>query len=262
MATDPYAAPGARVADRPEAGAEGVFLPEGRAVAAIQGWNWVVEGWRLFAREPLVWVLISLLFAAITFVLAVIPIIGQLGLIVVFPVFVAGYMLGCRALERDEKLGVPHLFAGFQTRTGPLVVLGFLALASVVVLAIVVVGIFWSTLLGVARATGSDNLAGLMAIAGTVMLIGLVFLALSLPLYMAFWFAPALVALNGLDAADALKASFRVCLRNVVPFLLYGAVTFVLSVFAGLTYGLGWIVLGPVLAGSVYAGYRDIFYAR
>jgi len=262
MATDPYAAPGARVADRPEAGTEGVFLPEGRAVAAIQGWNWIVEGWRLFAREPLVWVLISLLFGVITFVLAVIPIIGQLGLIVVFPIFVAGYMLGCRAVERGEKLEIQHLFAGFQTRAGPLLTLGFLALASILVLAIVVVAIFWSTLLGLGRAAGLDNIAGLMALAGTVVLIGLVFLALSLPVYMAFWFAPALVVLNGLDAADALKASFRACLRNFVPFLLYGAVTFALSVLAGLTYGLGWIVLGPVLAGSVYAAYRDIFYAR
>ena len=34
MATDPYAAPRARVADLPAATAEGEFIPEGQAVAA------------------------------------------------------------------------------------------------------------------------------------------------------------------------------------------------------------------------------------
>lgn len=35
----------------------------------------------------------------------------------------------------------------------------------------------------------------------------------------------------------------------------------VLCFFAALSAGLGFLVLGPVLAGSVYASYRDIFIA-
>ena len=50
MATDPYAAPRARVADRPDAGAEGAFVPEGQAVAAGNGVG--VDRRRLGALPP------------------------------------------------------------------------------------------------------------------------------------------------------------------------------------------------------------------
>jgi uncharacterized membrane protein len=56
-----------------------------------------------------------------------------------------------------------------------------------------------------------------------------------------------------------MKASFTGCLRNVVPFLVYGIVGFVLAIVATIPLGLGWLVLGPVFAASVYTGYRDIY---
>jgi uncharacterized membrane protein len=56
-----------------------------------------------------------------------------------------------------------------------------------------------------------------------------------------------------------MKGSFTGCLKNVLPFLLYGAVLLLLSVIATLPLLLGWLVLGPVFAGSVYASYRDIY---
>ena len=259
MATDPYAAPRARVADRPEATADGTFLPDGQAVAAVEGWNWIVEGWRLFARQPLAWILIALLFGVITVVLAVIPILGVLALAVLLPVFAAGFLLACRDLERDGELRVGQLFAGFQNQPGRLAALGALGLAAFAVLGLVVAGMFWSSFAGLARSGG--DAPALMAAMGTIALVGLTVLALSLPIYMAFWFAPALVAMNDFAPVDALRASFTACLRNLLPFLLYGAVMFVLSILAGLIY-VGWLVLGPVLAGSIYAAYRGIFYAR
>ena len=46
-------------------------------------------------------------------------------------------------------------------------------------------------------------------------------LALSLPVFMALWFAPALVFFNGMAPVDALKASFNACAKNGAPFLVY-----------------------------------------
>ena len=45
------------------------------------------------------------------------------------------------------------------------------------------------------------------------------------------------------------------CIRDRV----YAPLVMVLCFFATLPVGLGFLVLGPVLAGSVYASYRDIF---
>jgi len=86
--------------------------------------------------------------------------------------------------------------------------------------------------------------------------------ALMLPLTMAFWFAPALVFFNNMTAADALRASFGACLKNIPSFLVYGLIVMVMLFFAALPAGLGLLVLLPVIAGSAYASYRDIFVAN
>jgi uncharacterized membrane protein len=61
---------------------------------------------------------------------------------------------------------------------------------------------------------------------------------------------------------EAMKSSFRGCLKNVVPFLLYGIVGLVLAIIAIIPVGLGFLVLGPVMWGSMYSSYRDIFVER
>ncbi len=58
-----------------------------------------------------------------------------------------------------------------------------------------------------------------------------------------------------------MKTSFTACLRNIVPFLVYGVVIMVLSIVAAKPFGLGFLVLGPVVIASIYTAYRDIFFA-
>ena len=96
---------------------------------------------------------------------------------------------------------------------------------------------------------------------GALAYIGLT-LALSLPVFMALWFAPALVFFNGMAPIAALKASFDACLKNTLAFLVYGLIVLVLDFFAALPVMLGFLVLIPVLAGSLYASYRDVFVAN
>jgi len=61
-------------------------------------------------------------------------------------------------------------------------------------------------------------------------------------------------------AVAAMQASFFGCLRNMLPFLLYGIVLFIASIVAFIPFGLGWLVLAPVTAASIYTGYRDIYF--
>src|SRR5262249_39664681 len=83
-----------------------------------------------------------------------------------------------------------------------------------------------------------------------------------LPLFMALWFAPALAVFHQQGPAEAMKASFFACLKNVVPFLLYSVILLLLAFVASIPFGLGWLVLGPVIAASLYTSYRDIFFAE
>ena len=56
-----------------------------------------------------------------------------------------------------------------------------------------------------------------------------------------------------------MRQSFAACLRNILPFLLYGVIALVLSIIAAIPFGLGYLVLIPVLTCSLYAGYKDVF---
>ena len=229
-----------------------------RAVDAGRGWEWIAEGFALFKKQPGTWILILIVFVACTVLISIVPVIGALANVLLMQVFMGGLMLGCRALHRDENFEVGHLFAGFRQNTGDLVVLGVLTmvgwiLAFIPAIAIVGVGAFMAMMMGGSQAinVGAMGLSFVLAV--------LVALALALPLYMALWFAPSLIVFDNLKPVDAMKKSFVACLKNIVPFLLYGIIMLVLCMLATIPFGLGFLVLGPVAIASIYAGYRDVF---
>jgi uncharacterized membrane protein len=76
---------------------------------------------------------------------------------------------------------------------------------------------------------------------------------------MMIWLSPTLIMLHDYDAIKAAKESFFGCLKNFVPFLLYGVLYIVLAIVATIPLGLGWLALGPVVFITMYTSYKDIF---
>jgi uncharacterized membrane protein len=234
----------------------GPDTPEVRSVASGQGWTWITEGFEIFKKQPGLWVGIALLLFVILLVLAFIPILGSIATMLLMPIFAGGLMMGCRSLQQGGQLEIAHLFAGFSNRAAELVIVGALGFAGAVVIMVPVLLITGGgAFLGASR----GDAAGAAMVGGSFLLAALIGLALSIPLYMALWFAPALVALRGVAPVAAIKMSFSGCLRNFVPFLVYGVVLLVLGIVAAIPFGLGWLVLGPVTIASVYTSYRDIY---
>src|SRR4051794_17762946 len=97
------------------------FIAAGRTVPAENGWKWIVEGWNLFKHAPGIWIALIVVLTVISVVLAFIPVLGSIANIVLTPVFAAGLILGCRALDEGGELKIEHLFAGFRERFGTLV---------------------------------------------------------------------------------------------------------------------------------------------
>jgi uncharacterized membrane protein len=253
MSSNPYAAPKAAVADAATA-PQGNFVPGGRGVPAGHGWDWIVAGWELFKKQPGMWIGLVVVALIIFVVLAIIPFIGSLAMAVLGPVFAAGVMLGCRTLSEGGELEIGHLFAGFKDKFGTLAAVGALNLAAQVVIMLVVMLITGASLF----ALGGGGAGSGTAI--SIVLAMLIMLALMVPVAMAVWFAPALVVLQVRGAVEALKESFSGCLKNIVPFLLYGIVLMIAGFIAAIPLGLGYLVFLPVVAGSLYASYRDIYF--
>jgi uncharacterized membrane protein len=261
------------MSNQPTAGSAGPAAPapSPRAVNADRGFAWWGEAWRLFTPAAGVWLLIFILLIILNMVLAVIPLVGHVIGQLLFPIFAGGLMLGCRAVDRGEPLTVGHLFAGFGTRTGPLFMVGLIYTALAIAIALVVFGLLL-VFFGAAIVSNLWHLQDLQELQdpwavvsmlgslGLAILVGLlVFLLLYLPLVMAVWFAPALVVLRGVEPLQAMRLSFNGCLRNIVPFLLYGLVGIGLAIVATIPLLLGWLVLGPVTIASLYTSYCDIY---
>lgn len=249
----------------------GTTLIAARAVEAGRGSAWWGEAWRLFVPGVGPWLLIAILLVVLNVVLTLIPLIGHLAGQILFPIFAGGLMLGCRAIDRGEPLTVGHLFAGFGTRTGPLFLVGVIYCVLAIAIALVVFG-FLLVFFGAAIVSQLWHLQDLQdpwalipvfrSMALAVLVGALVFLLLYLPLLMAVWFAPALVVLRNIEPLEAMRLSFDGCLRNFVPFLLYGLIGVLFAIVASIPLMLGWFVLGPVTIASIYTSYCDIYEDR
>lgn len=230
-----------------------------RAVEAGNGWQWIVSGFGLFRKTPLLWIALTAVLVVIWVVSLMIPAIGPLLFNLFSPVLFAGLMLGARAVDRGEELELAHLFAGFQSNAGALVTIGGVYLVgTIIVVGIVFVSAGGSMLPTVMQKSPGDveMMAGAMRGMALALAVGL---ALYVPLLMMIWFAPLLVVFENQKPVDAMKLSFSACLANWLPFLVYGLIVLVLWFIASIPLLLGLIVLLPVLICSVYASYKDIF---
>jgi hypothetical protein len=248
-------------------------------VPTSHGWLWVRRGFALFARAPIGWILAAVSYWVLMTLIGIVPYLGIAAALVLTPVFSMGFMAICREVERGRRLELPLLFAGFRTNLPALVALGgiYLALVLAVLGATQIIDggalMRWMLLgRGPARGSPGADSVGEAAVLGC---------ALFVPVILAFWFAPALVAWHGQSAAKALFFSFFAALRNWSAFLLYGVA---LAVVAGLAPGLAFsalavatqgakgaaatiqlfalvvvVTLLPAIYASIYASYRDVF---
>ena len=254
---NPFAPPKATVLEAEQA--DGAYIPGGQRVETGRGVSWFGDGWKLFAASPGVWIGIFVVFIVLSLVLAIIP-LGSLLSSLCYPVVVAGIMLGCRSLESGGTLQLGHLFEGFKRNVGNLLLVGILYLVGMMLIGFIAgiaVAVTIPAMMG--RNFNPGDFSGFMALAPVVLLIVLAVAALMMPLIMALWFAPALVVFHDVQPMAAMTASFQGCLKNFMPFLVYGLVALALGIVAIIPLGLGLLVYGPLLWCTMYVGYRDIF---
>ena len=238
-------------------------LPEPHKVDTSRATAWLSEGWRLFSAVPGVWIAITVVLIVIQMLLGVIPAIGQIASALLTPVFAAGLMECSRTSSEGGILQFEQMFAGFRRNTGNLVMVGLLtfagfALISIVAFAILAV-IGGTALLSAIQSNSFSSIEFGTALVA-VLLALLIWMLLALPLTMAIWFAPALVMFDNVAPINAMKISFRACLHNWLPLSIYSIAVFVFAVIAAIPFGLGFLILVPVFATSVYLTYRDIFH--
>ena len=227
--------------------------PEIKQVPAANAWLWIISGVQLFKANPVMWVILLLIYLAIMIPVSLVPILGSVVSTLLAPVFAAGMMWGCQALSRNQ---------GFKQNTSQLISVGGIYMISLLVIAVFVV-------LMMDRATieliaqGKDLSPEQASAVLLPLLVAMLFL---MPVLMGYWFAPVLAGLNQMKAVDAMKLSFVACLKNMLPFLLYGLIFMAILMAAmwlvvslHLIFAVVFVAIIPVMMTSLYTSYADIF---
>lgn len=206
---------------------------------------WIAAGWELFKKAPGPWIGILVVFFLINLAAGLLPIAGPTAMAVLGPVFTFGWLSGAADLDAGRHLTLGHLFAGFGSPVrNSLILLGAISLLASVAMALIAV----SAIGGVAPGTVEVAPFSL-----------LVLLILLVPVIAAFLFATPLVGFDRLPIATALRLSFNASFRNWLALLVWSLLALALILVGALTFGLGLLVVVPVLTASYYRLYQAIF---
>ena len=232
----------------------------GRHVDAGRGASWIGEGWRLFTRAPLMWIISIVVLFIVAIVMNFIPILGGIVFQVLQIVFWAGFIAACRSLEKGGEFEIEHLTAGFKRNFGSLVLVSIIFMVLGLAIAALYFGLVGFSVMGAALSGDAEAVQrALLNSIGLAVIGALVAFAIAVPIFAAMWFAPALIFMHGVGPIDALKASLGASFRNFIPFLVYGVIMLVLAIVAMIPFGLGMLVYVPLTIASAYASYRDVF---
>jgi len=233
---------------------------EPQHLQAAQGWQWIRQGYALFMKAPLLWIVILLICFIAAAGLSAVPVVGEPLASLLLPAVLVGLMAGCCALEHGDELELAHLFSGFRQHTAQLVTLGGIALVGQYLIfgAMMMVGgaTLVSILMSGQPVENPEVVRQAISGAGMAILLGLTLFSL---LLMAMQFAPMLVYFNGVAPLQAMRLSLRAFTANLGAMLVYGMTFMLLAILATIPMMLGWLLLLPVMFTSIYACYRGIF---
>ena len=233
---------------------------EPKSLNALHGWEWIKQGYALFMKAPLLWIVILTICLVAAVMLSSVPVVGEPLLTLLMPVGMAGLMLGCRSLEQGEELELAHLIAGFHRQTSHLITLGGISLVGQLLIFGLMMLAGGAALVGILMNGQPDMdssiLMEALAGAGLAVFIGVVLFSV---LMMAMQYAPMLVFFNNATPVQAMQLSLRAFLNNVGPWLVYLTTFIFLAILASIPMMLGWLILLPLVFTSLYVSYCDIF---
>ena len=199
------------------------LFAEPRKVPAGEGAAWIGDAWRIFKKRPGTWVLMVFIMLLIMFVGSFVPGVSMVtNLLPLF--FTGGFMLSCDALEEGGELEVGYLFSGFKYKFKELVILALLYVVAILFI-VLIAGILLAAFVGFNFGSDFQAAVGGDASMNDVLMIVLLFLIMLLfiiPVQMTIVFSPALVVLHDVPPFEAMKMSFKGCLRNLWAFLVNG----------------------------------------
>ncbi len=249
------------------------------------GISWIKESIALFKTAPRKWLMLALVYVGLFMMLPSIPLLQFFAFvsILMWPVFLAFAIALYRNAELKKQQTLSETMQTIQPKVLQLMALGGACLLYAVLMSIVLN----SDLQGLAAlAQNKDKMteSQMMAFMQKMWPVMLKMLLLSIPLLMATWFSPMLIAFNNYSLVKAMKSSIAGSLQYTVALTaawllltcgilaLMMGVGIIAGVVSALVPVLGQLLIPFVLFGCMllatalmlafqYISYRDVFRA-
>ena len=243
------------------------------------GWQWIIDGYRLFMRQPMAMFFWSLMTGFLISVSYFLPIIGQVVLIGITPMLTFITLSACRTIASDKRMMLGMWLLPVKNNPevrGRLIRLGAMYLGFCLTAGFIATLPFIGDISATISPDGEiDEAALIAAMRGPFITFTLLYVLISA----LFWHAPALTGWHGIKTTQAMFYSMVACRRNKLPFLAYGAswaaIFFVLQTLGsallatGLSPSAAQMILTPLNLGlaavlycSFYPAYVSVFGAN
>ena len=216
------------------------------ATTQISNWQtaftWVKECIATIRQQPLKWLAVAFAYLVIFLLLpAGLPLVISYALALLYPTFLVLAVSLYREADAGRATPMAMLINNIKHAMMPLLLLGLICVAYSFVVA------YFTEADSVALKLLVDSKAEpqqILAQALPLLLKALIFLA---PLMMATWFAPMLIAFQGLNVLQAIKSSIAGSIQGMLPMgLSWLIITFgmaLLMIMVGIVFGLISVVL-------------------
>jgi hypothetical protein len=212
--------------------------------------RWYLQGWKTFQVAPAAWIGMIVLSLLFSLLLSFLPLMGAFLAMLVSPLLNAGMLMAARDARAGQTISIEYLFRAF---TDDFLRTRLLKLGAIAAGAQLVLELMQSVLLLPHMQAGADVL-NLKALLGYLIL-----LAVMAAVSMLILYAVPLVALNGVEPVEAMRASWRASLVNLLPLTLFGLIGIPLAFLAAVPMGLGLLVFLPVMLCAIYESFNEIF---
>ncbi len=184
------------------------------------GLTWLLQGWAIFKKQPMAMLFWSLMTSLLINISYLIPIIGQLALIIGTPALSFIALNACLQIERGKPILANMWLAPLKKPEirAALFRLGFVYLLFCLLAGFLSVLPFTNSIMQSMSESSIDPVQLMAAVRAPFILFGVLYLGVSI----LFWHAPALMGWYQIPLKKALFYSMIACWRNKGALILFG----------------------------------------
>lgn len=184
------------------------------------GWAWIIQGWTLFKRQPMTMLFWSLMTNLLINLNYLIPIVGQIALIMATPTFGFIALNACKHIENNKPVQLNMWLEPLKPAAvkKAMLRLGFAYFIACLLAGFIAITPFTEPIMAALSAEPIDPIAINQAVQKPILFFVLLYIGISI----LFWHAPALMGWHQIPLKQALFYSIIACWRTKGALFIFG----------------------------------------